>query len=84
MEPLRRMAGAQHFLAAASTVELAQVVLVLPFPWTQAVTPRGVHCRMGSPASAYLPAQALAQTGEGTPAVSQDSGTRHDKAVCQF
>ena len=30
---------------------------------------------MGSPASPYLSAYALAQTGEGTPAVSQDSGT---------
>ena len=39
---------------------------------------------MGSPASPYLPAQALAKTGEGTPAVSQDSGTTRDEAVYRF
>ena len=60
------------------------VVLVLPFPWTQPVTPRGGHCRMGSPASRYLPAQALPQTGEGTPAFLQDSSRTRKEAVYWF
>ena len=37
------------------------------------MTPRGGHC-----------CQALTQTGEGTPAVLQDSGTTRDEAVYRF
>ena len=79
--------GRDPCTAAAGTflfVNKPQVVLVLPFPWTQPVTLRGGQCRMGSPASPYLPAQALAQTGEGTSAVSQDSGSTWDEAVYRF
>ena len=74
------MAGAQHLLPAASAVELAPSCIGSSFP----LDPASVAERGDTVVWAAQRLLILAQTGEGTPAVSQDSGTTRNEAVYRF
>ena len=72
---------------ATAAVDLAQVVLVHPFPLILPATPRGGHCSVGCPVSPYSPAEAFSAPGELTSSgVAWFRHTQRDEAVtgCKF
>ena len=83
MEPLGQMSGAQHFLPAASAVELAPSCIGSSFALDPASYTERWKLWYGQPSVSLSSRVSLAQTGEGTPAVSQDSGTAREEAAVE-